>query len=234
MLKRIIRRIQLLYYLSSSDRFCKYLKINGIKVGGGNSFRPKTTSIDFTRPSLITIGDNCYFNENFTILTHDYVTKVFINSGREFINSSGRVTIGNNVSTGQNVMILKGVTIGDNVFIGANSVVTKDIPSNSIAVGSPCKVIMSLEDYYQKRRVDSIFEALDYARSIYERFNRKPVITDFWEEFPLFIDKDNISEYPELLPIVMRQCGPSYDNFISTHKAKFSSFAEFLRSAGVE
>ena len=39
--------------------------------------------------------------------------------------SSGRETIGNNASTGQNVTILKGVTIGDNVFIGANSVVTK-------------------------------------------------------------------------------------------------------------
>ena len=40
--------------------------------------------------------------------------------------------------------ILKGVTIGDNVTIGAGSVVTKDIPSNSIAVGNPCKVIKTL------------------------------------------------------------------------------------------
>ena len=40
-----------------------------------------------------------------------------------------------------NVVVMKGVTIGDNVIIGANSIVTKDIPANTIAVGSPCKVI---------------------------------------------------------------------------------------------
>ena len=36
--------------------------------------------------------------------------------------------------------MLHGVTIGDNVVIGAGSVVNKDIPSNSVAVGNPCKV----------------------------------------------------------------------------------------------
>ena len=51
------------------------------------------------------------------------------------------VTIGDNVWIGGSVTILPGVTIGDNVTIGAGSVVTKDIPSNSIAVGNPCKVV---------------------------------------------------------------------------------------------
>ena len=46
---------------------------------------------------------------------------------------------------GGNVVVLPGVTIGDNVVIGAGSVVNKDIPSNSVAVGNPCKVIKSLE-----------------------------------------------------------------------------------------
>ena len=49
--------------------------------------------------------------------------------------------IGNNVQIGANSVVLKGVTIGDNVIIGALSLVKDDIPSNSIAVGSPCKVI---------------------------------------------------------------------------------------------
>ena len=64
--------------------------------------------------------------------------------GKGFINSSGCVTIGDNVSFGQNVIVLKGVTIGDNCFIGAGSVVTKDIPANSVAVEAPCKVIMTI------------------------------------------------------------------------------------------
>ena len=40
--------------------------------------------------------------------------------------------------------ILPGVTIGDNVTIGAGSVVTKDVPSNVVAVGNPCRVIKTL------------------------------------------------------------------------------------------
>lgn len=47
---------------------------------------------------------------------------------------------------GGNVVVLPNVTIGDNVVIGAGSVVNKDIPSNSVAVGNPCKVIKKLED----------------------------------------------------------------------------------------
>lgn len=51
------------------------------------------------------------------------------------------VTIGKECWIGMNTSILPGVTIGDGVVIGAGSVVTKDIPSYSIAVGNPCKVI---------------------------------------------------------------------------------------------
>lgn len=233
MISKIINKLLRMYYHSSSDKFCNYLKSKGIQVGGGNRFRPKTTKIDLTRPSLISIGSNCYFNEQFCILTHDWVTHVFLHSGREFLPSSGRVTIGNNVSTGQNVTILKGVTIGDNVFIGANSVVTKDIPSNSIAVGIPARVICSLEEYYTRRQNACVKEALEYARSITERYARRPVITDFWEEFPLFVDGDKVEEYPELKEIIKRQCGPMYENYIATHKANYNGFEAFLKAAGL-
>ena len=54
-------------------------------------------------------------------------------------------TIGNNVTLGANVVIIGDINIGDNVIIGAGSVVVKDIPSNSIAVGNPAKVIKSIE-----------------------------------------------------------------------------------------
>jgi len=54
------------------------------------------------------------------------------------------IHIGNNVWIGMNCVILKGVTIGDNSVIGANSVVTKNIPSNVVAAGNPCKIIKSL------------------------------------------------------------------------------------------
>jgi acetyltransferase-like isoleucine patch superfamily enzyme len=54
------------------------------------------------------------------------------------------VLIGSNVWLGVNVIVLKGVTIGENSIIGAASVVTRDIPVNVIAAGTPCKVIRPL------------------------------------------------------------------------------------------
>lgn len=56
------------------------------------------------------------------------------------------IHIGNNVWVGADVKILKGVTIGDNTFIGAGSIVTKDIPANVVAVGTPCRVIRNLDE----------------------------------------------------------------------------------------
>jgi hypothetical protein len=165
------------------------------------------------------------------MFTHDWVSHIFLNLNLELINSSGRVVIGNNVAFGRHVTVLKGVTIGDNCFIGANSVVTKDIPANSIAVGQPAKVIMSLDEYYQKRLGYREEEAFDYARSICERFGRRPIPEDFWEEFPLFVSGNEVDNYP-LIPI-KRQLGPTYEKFKANHIAKYRSFNEFLFAAGI-
>lgn len=54
---------------------------------------------------------------------------------------------------------MPGVTIGDNVVIGASSVVTKDIPSNSVAMGTPCRVVRQINDhdkeyYFKDKKID--------------------------------------------------------------------------------
>jgi acetyltransferase-like isoleucine patch superfamily enzyme len=54
------------------------------------------------------------------------------------------ILIGDNVWLGYGVVVMKGVTIGDNSVIGINSVVIKDIPSNVVAAGNPCKVIKAI------------------------------------------------------------------------------------------
>lgn len=51
------------------------------------------------------------------------------------------VKIGNRVWIGEGVIVLPGVTIGDGVIVGAHSIVNKDIPNDTIAVGSPVKII---------------------------------------------------------------------------------------------
>lgn len=234
MIRHIISKAKDYISRFSNKWFVNYLNNNGIMVGTGTKFRPFHTEIDLSRPSLVTIGENCYFNKGFTLLTHDWVTRVFIYSGRDFLPSSGRVTIGNNVNTAYNVTILKGVTIGNNVFIGANSVVTRDIPSDCIAAGTPCRVIMSIDECHSKREIQCVKEALDYAISIQQRFRRRPRITDFREEFVLFVDGDKIDQYPEIKGLIRSQLGPSYDDYVREHKAIFSGFDDFLAAAGIQ
>ena len=92
--------------------------------------------------AYVTIGDDCFIGPNVSIYTACHSTNpVERNSRKEW---ALPVTIGNNVWIGGSVTILPGVTIGDNVTIGAGSVVVKDIPSNVIAAGNPCRVIKRL------------------------------------------------------------------------------------------
>ena len=62
----------------------------------------------------------------------------------EYVESAKPITVGNSVWFGGGVRVLPGVTIGDNVVIGAGSVVVHDIPSNSVAVGNPARVVKTI------------------------------------------------------------------------------------------
>ena len=152
MLKAIINKLLYLFAVLSNERYIKYLRKKGILIGTGCIFRNRgTIRVDITRPSLISIGNNVDFNKNFQLLTHDYATSVFIRKYGDFINSSGRVVIGNNIVFGTDVIVLKGVEIGDNCIIGAGSIVSNSIPANSVAVGRPAKVVCSIDEFYERR-----------------------------------------------------------------------------------
>ena len=221
--------IKQFYYSSNSSRFIKYLRNGGAKIGDNCIIRsPKTALIDMTRPCLITIGNNVDMNRHFQILTHDWSSSVFRNKYHDFVNSSGQVTIGNNIYFGTNVTILKGVTIGDNCIIGADSLVTHDIPANSVAAGVPCRVICSLDDYFKKRKEKGLDEAIEYVKSFRTRFHRDPIASELHEEFIYFVDKNNILDYPEI-PIKF-QLGKGYSEWIEKHKAPYKSLEEFLKS----
>ncbi len=92
--------------------------------------------------ACVTIGDDCFIGPNVSIYTACHSTNPVVRNSRN--EWAEPVTIGNNVWIGGSVTILPGVTIGDNVTIGAGSVVVSDIPSDTIAVGNPCKVISHL------------------------------------------------------------------------------------------
>ena len=220
---RILHRFRLL----CPRLYKRMLQMHGISIGTDTIIDPDST-IDITRPSLVTIGEKCYLNKGLVIMTHDFVSGVIRNVYADYINSSGKVTIGNNVRTGYNVTILKGVTIGDNCFIAAGSMVTKSMPSNSIIGGVPARVLCSLDDYYQRRKCQCVTEAFEYANSIEDRFGRKPQIFEFWEEFHLFIDKENIEDFDRDIMVYQLGGEENYKKWLSLHKKTFKNFDDFL------
>ena len=143
MLKNTLRN---LIYRLRGEYTTQQLVDMGMRVGK-NFNRLWGVILDPSHCWLITIGDNVTMAPRVHILCHDASTKTFINYTK-----LGRVNIGNNVFIGAESVVLPGVTIGDNVVIGANSTVTHDIPTNSVAVGSPARVICTLDKYLEKEK----------------------------------------------------------------------------------
>ena len=102
----------------------------------------------------VTIGDNVMFGPRVSVFTAGHPIDAGIRA--ELLEYGYPITIGNNVWVGGNTVINPGVTIGDNVVIGSGSVVTKDIPSNVVAAGNPCRVIREItekdKEFWQKQR----------------------------------------------------------------------------------
>lgn len=143
-------------YISIGDNCCfnKNCIMTAWDEYNGCKFNPK-----------ISIGDNCCFGEynhitsvnsvciGDNVLTGRWVTITDNSHGNSDydtlklpplsrnLHSKGEVVIGNNVWIGDKVTILPGVSIGDGVIVGANSVVTGNVPSFSIVVGNPTRVI---------------------------------------------------------------------------------------------
>lgn len=139
---------------------------------GKNTYLQGPIYFDFG--THISMGDNSYANFNFTVLDEGSVTigkNVFIGPNvslltpihplryqerNSFYNEAsgtvtnleraGSITIGDNCWLGGNVTVCPNVTIGEGSVIGAGSVVTRDIPPNSFAVGSPCRALRTITE----------------------------------------------------------------------------------------
>ncbi len=113
------------------------------------------TMIDECR---ITIGDNVMFATNVTLVTGTHPISPRLRKLQTQYNKP--ITIGDNVWLGANVVVMPGVSIGNNSVIGTSSIVTKDIPANVVAYGSPCKVAREItendEIYYDKDKLIDI------------------------------------------------------------------------------
>ena len=103
------------------------------------------------------IGDNVLLAPNVSILTINHplvaeerIVRFVENSFEPYHRGDYEliqpISIGNNVWIAAGTTICAGVTIGDNSVIGAGSIVTRDIPANVFAYGSPCRVVREITD----------------------------------------------------------------------------------------
>lgn len=126
--------------------------------GGGHCHFGKMVYANFNLTLVddthIYVGDNTMFGPNVTVATAGHPINPVLREKVYQYNMP--VHIGKNCWIGAGVLIMPGVTVGDNTVIGAGSVVTKDIPPNVLAFGSPCRVQREIgehdREYYFKDR----------------------------------------------------------------------------------
>ena len=108
----------------------------------------------FLDSAEISIGADALLGPGVQLLTPSHPLRAADRSVAEESRAGGRspyntqaspISIGDRVWIGGGTIVLPGVTIGDGVTIGAGSIVTSDIPSNTLALGQPCRVLRSLE-----------------------------------------------------------------------------------------
>ena len=134
--------------------YCDY----GFNIEVGDNFfaNYNCTILDVAK---VNIGKNCLLAPNVAIYTAGHAVDPELRAA--MYEYGMPVTIGDNVWIGGISVICPGVTIGDNSVIGAGSVVTKDIPSDVVAAGNPCRVIRAITErdktyYFKDRKTDVV------------------------------------------------------------------------------
>ena len=102
----------------------------------------------------VTIGDLVLFGPRVTLATAshpiDYTQRVV-----DLYEYAQPITIEGGAWLGAHVVVGPGVTIGARAVIGAGSVVTRDVPPDVVAAGSPCRVLRPITDEDRVRYLEA-------------------------------------------------------------------------------
>lgn len=140
--KRAVRKFFLTNFGVEEEEYLHLLH-NSVQVAGSVTFGNGVV----VNPGVViapysVIGRFVYINRNASIGHHTVIGKdATINPGA---NIAGHCRIGEGVTVGMGANILDKISVGENSVIGAGSLVTKDIPANVVAFGSPAKVVKEL------------------------------------------------------------------------------------------
>jgi acetyltransferase-like isoleucine patch superfamily enzyme len=140
-LRYIVKRLSLAFIAKAGSEIrIRYWRRQGMKIGN----KCQINNVNFsTEPYLIEIGDHVAIAAGTDFITHDGAIWCFRD---ELKNADvfGTIKIGNNVFIGNNCTILPNTAVGDNCIIGAGSTVRGRFPENSVIVGNPAKVALSM------------------------------------------------------------------------------------------
>lgn len=185
-------KIFLFGHRATSDSYIKYLKKIGVKVGKDVVlFRPMNTTIDTQNPHLLKIGNHVMITGPVTILTHDYSWSVLKRKYGMILGNQQQTILEDNIFVGWGATILAGSHIGSNTIIGAGSVCSGKLEGNAVYAGSPAHKIMSMDDYYKKRKEKQLMEAVEYVKCYKNCYGCNPPMNKLDEYFYLFFDPTN-------------------------------------------
>ena len=132
-----------------------------------------------------------------------------------------------------NTTILKGVHIGNNVIIGAGSLVNKDIPDDCVAAGNPAKVIMTINQYAEKRKADQLKEGTELAISYKAKHGAWPEDGIMSEFFWLYtggkaLDYTSLhASYKEKMRLVGNE--EKSKSLLAEHTPMFKDYKDFIK-----
>jgi len=166
------------------DSYIKKLIKRGLNLGNDVEIID-TFFFDPSHCFLISIGNNCTICSNVRLIAHDASTKKILGYTK-----IGRIDIGKNCFIGDSVIVLPNVKIGPDSIIGAGSVVTRDIPSNTVATGNPAKVISTVHEYIRKiesiSKNEKIFDENYFIENLDEE-KRKEIIKSIGDSFGFIV-----------------------------------------------
>ena len=148
----------------------------------------------------------------------------------EILGNQQETVIEDNIFIGWGATILAGSHIGSNSIIGAGSIVSGKLEGNAVYAGNPAHKIMSIEDYYEKRKKKQLAEAVNYVKCYKECFGCNTQMDKMDEYFYLFFNPEN-GEQREIFNFKLGLMG-NYEETIQRAEIcepMFSSYNEFIQ-----
>lgn len=224
-------KVKILGYRATSESYITYLRKIGVQVGEDVVlYRPLHTTIDVQNPHLLEIGNHVMMTGPVTILTHDYSWSVLKRKYGEIVGNQKYTVLKDNIFIGWGATILAGSYIGENTIIGAGSVVSGHLDGNAVYAGNPARRILSINEYYQKRKRKQLEEAATYVRKYEERFGVVPSIEELDEYFFLFFNpNDQIQRDTFDFKLKLMENYNETMKKAELNKPPFSSYDEFIK-----